>query len=41
MPDTDAPGHIAIDSVSSMPVLASTSSRSQRVCFSVWSGLAG
>ena len=39
--DTDAPGHIAIDSVSSMPVCASTSRSSQRVCFSVCSGQAG
>ena len=40
-PQTDAPGHIAMLSVSSMPVLASTSSSSQRVCFSVCSGQAG
>jgi len=36
-----APGHIAMLSVSSIPVCAFTSSRSQIVCFSVCSGHAG
>ena len=40
-PLTAAPGHMAMLSVSSMPVLASTSSSSQIVCFSVCSGHAG
>ena len=40
-PLTDAPGHMAIESVSSMPVFFSTSSSSQSVAFSVCSGHAG
>ena len=39
--DTAAPGHIAIDSVSSMPARSVASSRPKRVNFSVWSGQAG
>ena len=35
------PGHIANDSVISMPVFASTSSKRHSVPFSVWSGQAG
>ena len=41
MPETEAPGCIAIDSVRVIPVAPSTSRSDQIACFSVWSGLAG